>query len=712
MSLVSKVLPFVRQCFINRPDNNSIDRYWPEEPVDRRAFLKSTPGAVLAAGSIFSCKLQAAEPSKPQERLKSNPLIDPRFIKLARENPDTYFAMEFLQSQAYIPTVEDIKIALSGQETWYAYGVGKNPNVSDEDFKMLLKEAHEKTSTKLAFGVFQNKKNKVTPELQKELRETVTSSTPNKYNNTRATIIAMHPTWIMEDSDIKIALSGKAHWFIFWLTQNPTLGKQLSREDLKKFQDFIICHPNDGYLSAGFPQNSACEFDEGLIKTIRNNPTGWASHAALRNKKYPITNWEKMYSLCNPNSSLASGLTQTPYYFGEKSYTITDSEKDIAMKLFRSKYAYRITRDENCKILAQHKEFIRQSLDHANSAFAIGVAQNLQSLVDEDDLKWIIKNQANANTNYAYEVGLRLSYDQVNTKKFETKLGTKTESMTIKEAVTSYLVDTAFAEAVVQNINFSEEATNVKDNTVSYEVPKTYKRLARDAYNHTRFAAGLIQNPDYGEMEEEDIKAATSLDSRFAYYVAKLLKKEQITEAIEKYALSKPNSNFTLGLFENENYTASEKFRELIKVKSKDYIAYQLAMRRAYEVTYKDKQFAFENPNSHLAYGLGQNKSWGKVTKQEKIWCMKNPKTLLAKALASNIDCYEFEDNAKLEKEFFEGDSNNLKTPFANEIAIREDYPIGVDDIKRLEENLPTLYGLGLRLNPQNPTSLYKSLLR
>lgn len=485
----------------------------------------------------------------------------------------------------------------------------------------------------------------------------------------------------------------------------------MSEGEQEEYKKIARCDLAGIWQAEGLTQNPKYKFTNDDVIALERKLASWYTHGLLRNERYPLTSYEMALSNVHRNYTLPKALIRTPFYFGYYGYTIPDKEQEIAMEFPRSTFAYIINRDPCCPIKPEHKEFIRKSWENANSAYAIGKAQNPGFQADEADLKWILGNEMNANTQYAYEVGLKLTEEQIRFQIVQVKIGKRTEKVTVEEAVRGYLMDTPFAEAVAQNIHF---ANNSKDgyflvSDFDKERVRGNEKSDKVSYAFTRYGTGVIQNFAYGDVEEKDISIAKSefvMNNPFAFHVAKKLKKEQITKEIEEFAMSKPSSMFTQGLFENSNYEPSAGFREFLWKNRKSDFVRKLVMSASYKVRDVDRKNSMSEPDCEFSYAIGQNKTWGTVTPDQKEWILneKNHNTLLARALAGNVFCYEIGDGSK-EEEYFERNKKNLNSWVAYELASRKDFLIGYKQIQRARENLPTLYARGIRDNPQVGTT-------
>lgn len=179
----------------------------------------------------------AAKPDEP----KPNYLITERHRILARENKNSFFAYELMQNPACSITEKDLEIALSDLDSWFAYGVAKNSALLPEGFKKLEEIALKNPAKKLALGVFQNKNFKVTQELKEKVRKCAEQNTGD-YSNHYSMIVAMHPSWRVEEIDRKLSVKGNNDGFKYWVSQNPTslmVCQKENKKNTKRLQDAI-----------------------------------------------------------------------------------------------------------------------------------------------------------------------------------------------------------------------------------------------------------------------------------------------------------------------------------------------------------------------------------------------------------------------------------------------------------------------------------------
>ena len=523
----------------------------------------------------------------------------------------------------------------------------------------------------------------------------------NNNGNVYAYVMAKHPTWEIEDVDLQMIFRGYENYYLYWLGLNPNFSK-LPKEKIETLKQYVREHPNYWGFADGFTENEVYNFEDKDIEIIRKDPNSRMAHGAMRNKNYPFGEWEKKQVSWDNWSQLAKGVSRNRYYIGYESYSIIDIDRTIAEEFKNTNYAYIINKlyyNDVSNLPEDKKEFARAN---PNSAYSIGIGENISFRPDDNDLKFCL-NASNANNQYAYLLGLKLNLEQLD-KEVEIKKG---EKITVREAVRTYLVDTKFAEGVAKNINFVRK-TNKDTNQIESRVEeiKQDRKLIRNvAYILTPFASGYLQNPFCGEMEDQDIEVSmTYPNTPFAFQVAKKLNEQQLSDPnIEKFVIENINSDFTRGLFHNSDFNASINLKEHLFKKENRNKSYTriLSMLPAVQITKEDKKIVMDDPNSELAHGLGQNPSWGAVTNEEKNWIMDknsaNHNTMLARALALNTSRYKIGSGEK-EIDFV---INNPNSWFTNFIVEHEDFPINNKVLNCVRNNPSTKLALSIRYNPK-----------
>ena len=228
-----------------------------QSKLDRRDFLRLS--ALGAGTAILSpASLAAAEKPKEKKEIKLQPVIRKEYKEFVRKNPDTFIAYELLQSPAYFFEDEDLKIIKEKQDSWFAAGAGKNPALKEETFEELTKLALKDPNKKLAFGIFQNQNFKVTKEIKESIRKSVENGDTNGMSQW-ANVIAMHPTWIVEEKDRELSQKGRSDWFKYWITQNPTFFDGLDQKKQEEYQRAARTG-SDIWYSEGLAQNPKYKF--------------------------------------------------------------------------------------------------------------------------------------------------------------------------------------------------------------------------------------------------------------------------------------------------------------------------------------------------------------------------------------------------------------------------------------------------------------------
>ena len=690
--------PIVAAGGIYAAANSNVD-----SKVSRRGFNKVVIATTVAL--LSSDQISSAEDVKKESGVLT-PLITKRHKELARKYHNSYFAYELLKSPLYIFEEEDLEIIKKQPDSWFTCAAAQNPNLDPALFKVLLEQARKNPASKLAFGVFQNDRVKVTNEDKNLLNNCLYPG------NISANVMAMHKSYEITDEDIEKVTERNDSWLGYWLGQNPNLLKGKYKD---RVLEFVRKNPNS-YFAEGVGRNVefSKEFSDCDVKIVLENPDKWFARSVCANNHIEKRKEFILYSFLNRSSQITKGLRDSQYYFGCPSYSELNDHgnREIAKELFNTNYAYRIARDANYKINPTDKDFARKN---PNSAFAIGLAQNENFRPDEDDIKFAMLN---SDTAYAYEVGLRLNQEQI---WFTLVDFNEKDKISVLDSIKGILPETAFAEAVAQNLNsfhtFLSTGDKLEISSLTLDEEKEKMKIRTRNNGHQRLATGLIQNLEYGKIEKEDIQAAKIFKKYdYAFWVAMNLSKEQITPEIEKFAFENINSQFTLGLFNNKTYKASKMFRDFIKEKYDDLVAYKLSMQPAFEITQEIKDFVKQNPNSSLAYGAGQNKTWGSISNEEKEWIMhidpkknekdQNHNSLLAIAFALNTKCYKIGDGRK-ETAFMLKNPNSQFTFLAE----REDFPINssVVNFVRQKENLGTKLAYSVYFNAKlNTTTKYR----
>ena len=723
MRIISTIFGGVTATLISIFGAGTNEKEIPKEgppPLTRSFPEKSAP----VPHPFLVAQLQQPKETLPAPQIEKpvpNYLITLAQREDAQNNPASPSAFEIVQSPAYTITEKDIEIALKNENSWFAAGAGKNTTTNPILFKELLERALKNRNSKLTYGVFQNQNEalfKVTDKLKKEYIEKAKNGSVNE----NEAVIAKHHTWEFTDVERELAIKSSSPYFRYWAAQNPSFFKGLNEKQAKEYRSRATCN-GEIWLSEGLTQNTGdeltnngFEFTAEDLKALRAQLQSWAAHGAGRSKNYPWGPVDHVLMLSSPNSYLQRGKTQSPFYNGLYNYSFLPPDREFARKFHRTHLAYTLNIDPLSPAGEENTEFARKSHLNANSAYAIGQVRNPKFNPGNKEIQWILESEINASTELAYEVGLKLNYEQIR-EYFDVSLNQKSERMSVKEAVRSYLVDTLFAKAVSKNPNFAE----VNQFNGSIYIPETDKHFiqgdqqqgGRASYAFTKLAAGLIQNLYYGEIEPADVSIAQRefiRDSDFAYHLAKKLDEKQILKIkdLDDFIIKNPKSKFVIGLFNNESYKPSDKVLKFLFENSKSNFVRELAKSKAFKITPEIKKIVFQNPDDELAYGATQNESWGIVSPEEKRWIFEkgNHNTLAARGLLMNIKCYKMGD-AKIEKEFLKKDEKNLNTMIADLIGAHPEFILDYE-FSEIAREKPTHFTRGIRNNPQaNATALY-----
>ena len=716
MRIVSKVFAVVTAALLSGISSDTTSKATKEGPPPITKPLPEKP--IQIPHPFLLAQLPPAE-NKSAVQVQEpalNYLITKGHRERAQSFPDSLFAFEIVQSPAYTVTEKDVEIALNDENSWFAEGIGKNTTTHPLLFKKLLERALEKRDSKLAFGVFQNQNEalfKVTKKLKEEYIDKAKQLSVAVHEN--EAVIAMHKTWEFTDVERKLAVTSSSSYFKYYAAQNPSFFRGLDKKQAEEYKHFARLN-KEIWFSEGLAQNDGYEFTEEDLTALRRQLQSWYTHGAGRNKNYPWGPVDEELMLLNQGSYLEMGRTRSPYYKGVYSYYHSSRDLQSAKEFSRTYLAYRFNIDPKSPISGESTEFARKSYLNANSAYAIAQVRNPKFRIGDTEIKWILENGLNANTEFAYEAGLKLSAEQIR-KYFDVTINQKPDKINIQEAVRGYLIDTLFAEAVSKNPNFAgvDQLNGGREiSEIDKQIIRGGKQPAgRASYGFTKLAAGLIQNLHYGIIEPADIETAQKefiRSSDFAYHLAKKLNEKQIQSIkdLDNFIIKNPKSKLVLGLFNNECYSPSDKAIKFLLENSKSDFIRELAKSKAFKITPEIKKLVMQNPDSKLAYGAAQNENWGIVSPEEKLWIFEkgNHDTLAARGLLMNTKCYKM-GSTEIEKRFLKKDEKNLNTMAADLIGAHPDFPFDYESTKIAREK-PTNFTRGVRANPQaNATALY-----
>jgi len=307
------------------------------------------------------------------------------------------------------------------------------------------------------------------------------------------------------------------------------------------------------------------------IKTAKEDLNSLFAYETFINPAYPLTEETIKFARDNKNTLAAMAiakrlpphklLSQESFYLGPN---VKPTDIIRAQDFPDTIFAYKVASDRT-----NPETDLRFSLQHPNSAYAIGALRREGIKISANLISWALKKE-NANTEAAYEIGRKLTAEQLTNE--------------IKDKVRDELRNTKFAKSIAANkyFGYKRPCEILLDDSgtptfydpriwdISLDNDESRKDILHIFYKQDLFSEGLAANTTLVITDQMKYAAWNSekfYKSNAAYYLAKSSEwmKGIHTHESERFIMKNYGTPLAYGHVENPDYYAQISMREFVK---------------------------------------------------------------------------------------------------------------------------------------------------